>query len=136
MSRKRYKPVKFVSFVELSENLDVLLELHAQAMSLNVQAENELKLRKSEMAMIKSKLKVVRQKYDKPHISDHAIVRYLERVVGIDVDACKQEMLSKLPEDFAPSPEVEFVKLDVDGLQYVIRDNLIISVTPIKEVST
>lgn len=128
--RRSFKPVKFVSFIELSDDVDELLELFSQAESLRIQAENELKLRQSERTLIKNRLKVVRQRYDKPHISDHAIVRYLERVTGIDIDACKNEMLEKLPQDFDHSSKVEFVKIVNEGLQYVIRDNLIISVTP------
>lgn len=130
MTRKRYKPVKMVSFIELSDEVDELLELLSQADSLHTQARNELTLRKSERELIRDKLKVVRQRYDEPHISDHAVVRYLERVTGIDIQAAKKEMLDKLPADFAPSPLVEFVTIDASGLKYVIRDNLIISVTP------
>ena len=131
MSRRRFKPVKFVSFLELTDDVGELLELLSQAESLNVQAENELKLRRSEIDLIKAKLKKVRGEQKETHISDHAIVRYLDRVIGMDIDACKKDMLAKLPEGFTPNPEIEFVSIAVDGLQYVMRDNLIISVTPI-----
>lgn len=130
MSRKRYKAVKFVSFVELTNDVDELLELFSQAESLNVQAEHELKLRRLERELIKRKLKMVRGNQKITHVSDHAIVRYLDRVIGIDIEACKRDMLAKLPKDFTPDEKVEFVKIPVDGLQYVMRDNLIISVTP------
>lgn len=132
--RKRYRPMKFTSFLELSNNQDELLELLGQSESLNAQAENELSLRKNERNLIRRKLKKVRQNAVDLHITDHAVVRYLERVVGVDVEACKKEMLSKLPKDLQPSDKVEFVKISADGLQYVIRDNLIISVTPTREV--
>lgn len=124
--------MKFVSFVELTDNVDELLELLAQAESLHTQAQNEQKLRQSERILIKDKLKVLRKRYEEPHISDHAIVRYLERVSGIDIAACKREMLDKLPKDFKVSENVEFVNVtEANNLRYVIRDNLIISVTPI-----
>lgn len=130
MGRKRYKAVQFVSFVELTNDVGELLELLSQAESLNVQAENELKLRRSEIQLIKAKLKKVRNEQKETHVSDHAIVRYLDRIVGIDIEACKKDMLAKLPKGFNPHSEIEFVKISVDGLQYVMRDNLIISVTP------
>lgn len=133
MSHKLYKQVKFVSFIELSDDVDELLELLGQSDSLNIQAENELALRKTERSLIKRRLKKVRQEANELHITDHAIVRYLERVVGIDIEACKKEMLSKLPEDLEVSDEVAFVKISTNELQYVIRDNLIISVTPGKD---
>lgn len=135
MPRKQFKPIKFVSFIGLTDDVDELLELLSQADSLNVRAENELKLRKSERTLITDKLKVVRQRSAEPHITDHAIVRYLERVVGMDIESCKKDMLSKLPEDFRPSSKTEFVNILVDGLRYVVRENLIISVTPIEPKS-
>lgn len=133
--RKRFKPVRFVSFLELSDNAGELLELLGQSESLNAQAENELKLRRTERDLIKSKLRKVRADLTELTVSDHAIVRYLERMVGVDIEACKQEMLSKLPKDLSLADPVEFVQVTADGLHYVIRDNLIISVTPLKEKS-
>lgn len=129
--RKRYRAVKFVSFLELTNDVDELLELLGQSTSLNTQAENELLLRKTERDLIRRKLKKVRGEATELHITDHAVVRYLERVVGIDIKACKEEILSKLPKNYKSSDEVEFIKISNDDLQYVIRDNLIISVTPI-----
>lgn len=130
MSRRRYKAVPLTSFIELSDDMDELLELHSQSLSLNVQAETELKLRRSEMDLIKAKLKKVRQSNSELLVTDHAVVRYLERVTGLDIEACKKEMLSKLPKDYQPSPEVELVDVEAKNLCYVIRDNLVISVTP------
>lgn len=132
--RKRFKPVKFVSFLELSNDPNELLELLSQCESLNVQAENELKLRRSERDLIKSKLRKVRTNIDEITVSDHAVVRYLERVTGLDIMTCKKEMLSKLPKTLSLEEPVEFIQITADGLHYVIRDNLIISVTPLKEL--
>lgn len=130
-NKKRFKPMKFVSFIELSDDTDELLEFLSQAESLNTQAETELKLRRAERDLIKKKLKKIRGDQKHLRISDHAIVRYLERVCKIDIEACKQEILSKLPNDLYTSVEPVFVTLSDDhSLQYVIRDNLIISVTP------
>lgn len=135
MSRKRFKPVKFVSFIELSEDTDELMELLAQSESLFTQAQNELKLRRGERQLIKDKLKKVRQNLPELTITDHAIVRYLERVKGLDMKACKQEMLSKLPPNIEKSNDPIIVTVNNhDNLSFVIRDNLIISVTPIKEL--
>ncbi len=125
--------MKFVSFVELSDDVDELLELLSQAESLRTQAENELKLRDSEKRLIKDKLKKLRGEQKALRVSDHAIVRYLERCIGIDVEACKAEMLLKVPYDeLFSNYEPVFSALSEDNkLQFVIRDNLIVSVTPI-----
>lgn len=132
--RKRFKPVQFVSFLELTDDPDELMELLSQCESLNVQAENELKLRRSERDLIKSKLKKVRTNQEEIRVSDHAVVRYLERITGLDIPACKKEMLSKLPKTLKLEEPVEFIQITAEGLHYVIRDNLIISVTPLKEL--
>ena len=137
MSRKRFKAVKFVSFVELSDDIDELMELLSQSESLVAQAHNEQVLRVSERKLIKDKLRKLRQDLPELRISDHAIVRYLERVTGMDIDACKSEILSKLPSDLKRSDDPVIVTVnDTDNLSFVIRDNLIISVTPIGEKAT
>jgi hypothetical protein len=131
MPRRKFKPVKFVSFIELTNDTDELLELLAQAESLHVQARTELELRISERKLIKDRLKVLRQDQTELRITDHAIVRYLERVTGVDIEACKQEILSKLPDNLERSDDPVIVTVNnSDNLSFVIRDNLIISVTP------
>ena len=133
MARRKFKSVKFTSFLELSNDPNELLQLLSQAESLNVQAEDEMKLRRAERELIKRKLRQVRKNLSEMQVSDHAIVRYLERVTGIDIAACKREILSKVPPEMQPPVQadpVEFVKLKDNDLYFVIRDNLIISVTP------
>ena len=44
--RKRFKPVKFVSFLVLSNDPNELVGVDKTNVSLNVQAENDLKLQK------------------------------------------------------------------------------------------
>lgn len=133
MSRKRFKTARFVSFVELSNDTDELMELLSQAESLNAQAETELKLRRQERQLIKTRLKKVRGELPELTITDHAVVRYLERVKGVDVREIKNEILSKLPPDIKKSDDPIIVSLnDSDDLRFVIRDNLIISVTPVR----
>lgn len=131
MSRKRFKPVRFVSFIELSNDSDELMELLAQSESLYAQAHAEIELRRQERQLIKDKLKKIRRSLPVLRISDHAIVRYLERVSGIDIEACKKEILSKLPDNIEKSDDPVIVTVNShNNLNFVIRDNLIISVTP------
>lgn len=127
--KKRYKPLKFVSFLEMTDDPNELLELLGQAESLEVQAASELKLRKTERAVIRERLRKVRRNLQELEVSDHAIVRYLERVTGLDIEACKKEILSKLPHEPVPINAEVFVTIS-GGMRYVIRDKLIISVTP------
>lgn len=130
---KRIQHYSLVKFIDLTDDVDELLELHSQALSLRDRATNELNLRKSEIALIKNKLKVARANLvGDLMVSDHAVVRYLERVTGLDIDACKKELLSKLSDDYVRTEGFEFTKIEGDNMQFVIRDNLIVSVTPTK----
>lgn len=123
--------MKFVSFIELSNDTDELMELLSQSESLVAQAHAEHQLRQQEKRLIRDRLRVVRQNLTALTISDHAIVRYLERVSGIDIEGCKREILSKLPDNVVKSDDPIIVAVnDSDNLSFVIRDNLIISVTP------
>lgn len=52
------------------------------------------------------------------HISDHAMLRYLERVVGIDIETHRREVERKV----ARAVELQATGLISDGFQYVISD--------------
>lgn len=61
-------------------------------------------------------------------ISDHAVLRYLERVVGIDVEAVRAEMqtpaLAQADEFGAP------VLIGRNGERLVIRGGIVVTVLP------
>ncbi len=120
-------------FIRLTDDEEELLDLLSVAHSLQAKAEAEMRLRRRETNLIQNKLKVVRNAKPDLQITDHAIVRYLQRVLGYDVEGIRKEMLTKVPSDYLKSVEPGFLKIDVDGFQYVIRDNIIISVVPVGE---
>src|SRR5690349_3190684 len=133
MNRRKYHE-NMMDVVDLTDDKDELIELLSNADGLQKMAQRDLNYRNAEVRLIRDKLKKVRQNTLEVAVTDHAIVRYLERVVGMDISALRADMLSKIPEDFAWSDRVEFVNIDVDGMRYVLRDRLIISVTPIESV--
>ena len=58
-------------------------------------------------------------------VSDHAVVRYLERCLGVDVEAVRQAIAGSLD-----SRPVEFsggaaCKISVDGMSYCLRQNTV-----------
>jgi len=62
--------------------------------------------------------------------TDHAIVRYLERCYGMDVEAIKDEM-------FSPRVQAAIAKMGsgkfptaIGGCKAVIKDRVVITVTP------
>ena len=56
------------------------------------------------------------------HVSDHAVVRYLERVLGIDVDGVRAEIAAKIrnPEKYARFLEGSTANVRTDGTVFVI----------------
>lgn len=51
------------------------------------------------MARLKQELRVRRGKQEKPFVSDHAVIRYLERVEGLDIESIRSFLLDKTPID-------------------------------------
>lgn len=57
-------------------------------------------------------------------ITDHAFLRYMERVQGFDIEHLKGELRKKLPH--APSNG----NIKMDGVIYVIKNNALVTVLP------
>ena len=62
----------------------------------------------------------------RPHVSDHAMLRYLERVVGIDVDLHRRDVERRV----ALAVELGACGLISDSFRYVISDVRVTTVTP------
>lgn len=124
--------MKLEEVLNLTDDPDELLELLSNSDSLIARSKKELEFRQVEKNLLRKRLKQVAASTESVRATDHAIIRYLERVVGMDIEALKKEMVSKIPTDFEWSDDTDFVQLlDKDDMQYVLRDRLIISVCPI-----
>lgn len=53
----------------------------------------------SRLARLKEELNRRRNKQEKPYVTDHAVVRYLERVEGLDIEAVREFLLNHIPID-------------------------------------
>lgn len=62
-----------------------------------------------------------------PRVTDHALIRYLERVQGIDMEWIRRHVAKKC----AGLTSVRAAK--IDGFLYVMRDGVVVTVRPIKE---
>jgi hypothetical protein len=57
-------------------------------------------------------------------ISDHALIRYLERFVGVDVDSMRKELQKHI------TPKISKGKIPFrDGLKFVIEDGVVVTIT-------
>lgn len=63
----------------------------------------------------------------RPHVSDHAMLRYLERVVGIDVEAHRRDIERRV----VHAVELGASGLISDGFRYAISDVRVTTVVPV-----
>lgn len=75
---------------QISKKKDQVKALQGQ----QVATQTELTAERKRLKELNRRLESLRHKKKKPTISDHAIVRYLERVKGMDIVAVKAEMLN------------------------------------------
>lgn len=66
-------------------------------------------------------------KHRRFRVSDHAVIRYLERVQGVDVEAVRRE-ISQVVATAEDHPGVSGVVLN--GLRYKIRDGVVTTILP------
>jgi hypothetical protein len=64
------------------------------------------------------------------HVTDHAVLRYLERVKGIDVEAVRLEVGHVVDR----AVEMGAGAAIIDGVRYVLNERTIVTVTPVKMV--
>ena len=62
----------------------------------------------------------------RPHISDHAMLRYLERVVGINVEAHRAEVEARV----SRAVESQACGLISEGFRYILDDIRVVTVRP------
>lgn len=63
------------------------------------------------------------------HVTDHAVLRYLERVKGIDIDAVRNE----LGQVVDTAVRMGAGAAVVDGIKYVLNERTIVTCTAVKE---
>ncbi|MCJ8142948.1 hypothetical protein MKI84_08465 [Ancylobacter sp. A5.8] len=59
-----------------------------------------------------------------PHVTDHAVIRYLERSRGFDIEAVRREIGRKV----ARGVEAGACGVVVDGVRFILRDALVVTV--------
>lgn len=64
----------------------------------------------------------------RPHVSDHAMLRYLERVVGIDVESHRRVVEARvgLGVDLGAAAVVS------EGFRYILQDVRVTTVVPVR----
>lgn len=93
-----------------------------------VSAQKEYHNKRDELAVITNELKLEIQKYNPTKLSDHAILRYFERVIGINVDAVHKEVLTDdvkaLIDTLGGSGKIP----NENGFSLVLKDNVVVTI--------
>lgn len=83
--------------------------------------------KKKKLEQIKEEIKKLNVTSPEPIVSEHALIRYLERVKGINMEAIKKEMLTERV--VLAINQVGNCKIsNGNGLKYVVKDHTIVSV--------
>lgn len=64
------------------------------------------------------------------YVTDHAVLRHLERVEGIDIEAVRQELGHKVD----AAIEAGATATVSNGIRYVLVEDRLVSCTPVKSV--
>ena len=102
-----------------------LRQLEAEVINIQEDIEENQLLIDDKLEMIKT-LKERKELLEKGEIiiSDHAMIRYIERVIGIP----QSDIKSKIVSDSFKRLYIGDGKYKLDGVQYVIKDNVIVTI--------
>jgi hypothetical protein len=120
---------KEISLKELQSQL-VKRKAEAQALQFEIaQKQKELSLKEKNIKTLFEKIESLNSNSTKLKVSEHSLLRYLERVKGLDLKAVEQEMLNDQRLIQATSVLGGNGTFPFDGkYQYVIRNNVIVTV--------
>jgi Asp-tRNA(Asn)/Glu-tRNA(Gln) amidotransferase C subunit len=62
-----------------------------------------------------------------PRVTDHAVLRYIERVLGFDVEAIRTRIMSKTVRD---AIRARAGAVTVDGYRYELRAGAVVTIMP------
>lgn len=97
-----------------------VVELRRKSMAL----AQEIAVKRAEMEEINTRMSDMHKK--DIVVTEHAILRYVERVMGIDTEAIKARILS--PENRRAIGFAGSCKIKSDGLTFVVKNRAVVSV--------
>lgn len=114
-----HKPIPDMSERELGTTLGIIQAELSEINSKRRQKADALNMVQAELTRRKE------EKNFHPAISDHAVLRYMERVMGLDIDSLRSKILSPAIIGAMKSGATQFT---ADNISYRLRDNTIITI--------
>lgn len=100
------------------------MTLRQQRMKINNEVaylQQQLSAKQKELAAIDKRIALE----DKvPNVSDHALIRYLERVMGFDLNQVREKMLSTT---VYSAIEAGADAVSIDNIKFVVKDKTIVT---------
>ena len=114
-------------------NLKSLQTRKLQLESELASCRDEISYRSKRESNIQQSLRHINEEMSKltekqPVVSEHATLRYLERVMGIDVEGVKKKMLSERNKKIIKTITSGKIPLKDSGFTLVVKDKVIVSV--------
>ena len=104
-------------------------ELQAESGRIEVsigKIESQLGDFRARLQMIRSEIAKRLRPAPEPRLSDHALLRYLERIKGVDVASARAEIMT--PTVIA-SIKAKASAVVVNGARFVVKDNCLVTIT-------
>lgn len=92
---------------------------------LLAQCETSMADARAHLAAVRAELEKRRRPAIEPRISDHALLRYLERVMDVDISSLKLKLLTADVKDAIRAGASAVV---VEGVRFKVQDNTIVTV--------
>lgn len=118
---------------ELKKLQSMLSSLEASVEALKTQEaqiKRELSSKRMDMNHLKQRIENLAKKHDGVTVSEHAIIRYIERVMGINIEQIAEKIL--------PEKELHYIQQLGNGhypvnhgeFKIVVKDGVVITVLP------
>lgn len=114
---------------ELKALQSQIAQLDVEVSGLQTQfdtTKSDLDRKRGRLKAMKQKLHEALKQNDTPVVSEHAMLRYLERVKGIDLDAIRKEIMDEHTETLVKFTTSGRIKKDSHVL--VIKNNVVITI--------
>lgn len=115
---------------------EALTEINVTIDSIKVQFEARLSEPVSKLNELQSKINEINNEINRrsasdktsPSVSDHALVRYIERVLGFDVESIREDILKQTLNAIVSGAN----SVKKEGMVFQIKNNTVVTVTSAK----
>lgn len=117
---------------DIRSRIDYLDKSIKEQVTTAIDFERHAHAARSEVARLQQQLNTLRDELDRrnrpapePKISEHALLRYIERVHGVDLDLLRESILTP---PIVAAIQSGASAVTVSGVKFIVRDNVMVTV--------